>query len=213
MFLNEYERSKENEDDDSIFYRTPRFAHHLESKFRSALTKLYRSELQPSSVILDLMSSWHSHLPPEIHYQSVIGHGLNEEELKYNQRLNQYWLQDLNKNQNLPLDNNSIDYCLIVAGWQYLQYPEKITSELLRVVKEQGKLIVSFSNRAFWDKAPMIWVERNDQQRVEYVEQILIQNQWKNIKSIQINNNNHLLSRLFGKFSDPFLSVIAKKTK
>ncbi len=128
LILNQYDRSKADEADDSIFYLTPRFTYHLDINFRSTLTQLYRSELKASSIVLDLMSSWQSHLPPEIHYDSVIGHGLNEEELKQNLRLDKYWIQDLNRNQDIPLDSNSIDYCLIVAGWQYLQYPEKISS-------------------------------------------------------------------------------------
>jgi len=37
----------------------------------------------------------------------------------------------------------------MVAGWRYLQQPEAVAAELLRVVRPHGQLIVAFSNRSF----------------------------------------------------------------
>jgi len=81
-------------------------------------------------VVLDLMSSWVSHLPEEVRYEQVIGHGLNAEELEANPRFDRHWVQNLNQSQALPLANASIDCSLIVAGWQYLQQPEAVAAEL-----------------------------------------------------------------------------------
>jgi len=50
------------------------------------------------------MSSWVSHLPPEIGYAQIIGHGMNPTELAANPRLSRWFVQDLNRDTNLPLD-------------------------------------------------------------------------------------------------------------
>ena len=115
------------------------------------------------------MSSWNSHLPNDIRYRKVIGHGMNKSELQRNTRLDEFWVQDFNIDQTLPLDDSSIDVCLIVASWQYLQYPEALSVDLKRIVKPSGKIIVSFSNRAFWTKATKIWLDSSDIERLSLI--------------------------------------------
>ena len=109
-------------------------------------------------------------------YKKVIGHGLNEKELKKNRVFDHYWIQNLNLNQNLPLESGSIDYCLMVAAWQYLQYPENLSKEIARVLSNKGKILISFSNRAFWHKAPNIWTTSSEEERLKYVRKVLISN-------------------------------------
>ncbi len=210
QILNKYQRSKYDDSDDSIFYSSPRFVHHLDKGFRNKLTNLYRDKIPNDSVILDLMSSWVSHLP-DIKYKKVIGHGLNQEELDNNPKLDTFWVQNLNKNQLLPLEEKSIDFCLIVAGWQYLQYPELVSSEILRIIKPNGRLIISFTNRAFWNKSPNIWVDSNEDERVFYISKILRANGWCIDEIISDNKSSEqkFLSFL-SKNSDPFYSIISK---
>ena len=69
----------------------------------AALTGLYRTVLPTGGVLLDLMSSWVSHLPPEIGYAEVIGFGLNAAELAANPRLGRRSVRDLNRKPSLPL--------------------------------------------------------------------------------------------------------------
>jgi len=206
--LTDQQRTKEDSNDDTFFYSNPKLVNHLDGDFRAKLTSLYKDRLETDSIILDLMSSWNSHLPNDIEYSRVIGHGLNNVELEHNKRLDSFWVQDLNKKQSLPLDDISIDVCLIVASWQYLQYPEAIALEISRVVRPKGKIIVSFSNRAFWTKATRKWIESDDFQRLDYIIQVLESNGWKYEESIYENNNNNILS-LLGVNNDPFFSVIA----
>ena len=85
--LTQAQRIKLDSDDDAVFYRDPRFVHHLDAGFRQRLTQLYRERLHPTATLLDLMSSWVSHLPDDIRYERVIGHGLNGQELAANPRL------------------------------------------------------------------------------------------------------------------------------
>tara|TARA_Y100001968_G_scaffold280960_1_gene277882 strand:- start:239 stop:886 length:648 start_codon:yes stop_codon:yes gene_type:complete len=206
--LSSYQRSKFDQTPDSIFYKNPRFVHHLDQTFRNRLTSIYLEYIPAQSIILDLMSSWVSHLP-DVEYKKVIGHGLNKEELEANNNLDEYWTQDLNLNQEIPLDNDYIDYCLLVAGWQYLQYPEKVSSEILRILKPKGKFIISFSNRAFWNKSPNVWIEASDIERIKYVSSIIEQQGGtihKTFKEDLFTSNLFGLGRIK---SDPFISVIA----
>ncbi len=85
--LSEAERDKLDRSDDALFYAQPRFVHHLDAGFRERLTQLYRQRIPACAVVLDLMSSWVSHLPEEVRYEEVIGHGLNAQELAANPRI------------------------------------------------------------------------------------------------------------------------------
>ncbi len=206
--LNTYQRKKLDETDDSNFYSQPRFVYHLDSNFRNYLTKIYKAEIAQNTVILDLMSSWDSYLPASCNYKKVIGHGLNEEELKKNKVIEQYWIQNFNLNQKIPLGDKSIDYCLMVAAWQYLQYPESLVKEILRILNPKGKFLISFSNRAFWHKSPNIWINSNEEERIEYVKRVLILNGFKKTKVIKkfITKNFPLLPFMN---RDPFYCIIA----
>src|SRR5215216_4152439 len=53
---------------DEEFYRTPRLVTHIDDRAIAAVTQLYRELFPSDGEILDLMSSWVSHLPPEIDY-------------------------------------------------------------------------------------------------------------------------------------------------
>ena len=207
------DRSKIDSSDDKIFYQKPRYVNHLSSSFRGRLTNLYSKYLCNHYTILDLMSSWVSHLPSNENYKKVIGHGMNESELKANTRLDSYWIQDLNKTQNMPIEDSIVDIGLIVAGWQYLQYPERVSSELSRIIKRDAFLIISFTNRAFWTKSPNIWTNSSEEERLEYVKSVLIDNGWSLEK---IFNEKTYESKLYGLYStesDPFFSVIARNNK
>ena len=213
MKLSTYDRTKSDICDDEIFYQQPRFVHHLSDSFRNRLTSLYSEYLLNHHIILDLMSSWVSHLPSNISYKKVIGHGMNEAELSSNERLDKFFVQNLNKKQNMPIEDSSIDVGLIVAGWQYLQYPEKVSLELSRVIKSDSLLIISFTNRAFWTKAPNIWTYSSEEKRIEYVTSVLTSNGWRIEKILNEKTQDKKLFGFYSSESDPFFSVIARNNK
>ena len=213
MKLSIYDREKIDTSDDQIFYQQPRYVHHLSEPFRSRLTSLYSEYLLKHHVILDLMSSWVSHLPTNIRYKKVIGHGLNEAELITNKRLDRFWIQNLNKTQNMPIEDSCIDVGLIVAGWQYLQYPEKVSLELSRIIKPDSFLIISFTNRAFWTKSPNIWTYSSEENRMEYVNSVLTSSGWTIEKLLNEKTYEKKLFGLYSVESDPFFSVIARNNK
>tara|TARA_Y100001933_G_scaffold237218_1_gene259854 strand:+ start:245 stop:880 length:636 start_codon:yes stop_codon:yes gene_type:complete len=203
------QRQKPDETNDIEFYSTPKFVYHLDSNFRKNLYELYAKEIQNDSSILDLMSSWDSYLPKNIKYRKVIGHGLNKEELLRNKSFDDYWIQNFNIDQRIPLENETVDYCLMVAAWQYLQYPEKIAEEIARILSKKGKLIISFSNRAFWHKAPNIWTYSSENERIDYVRNILVNNGFREPKVIKkFTQKNSFLPFLN---HDPFYCVISEK--
>ena len=169
MLLRPEERTKLDDSDDSLFYSIPRFVTHVDQGFIQQLTQLYRDRLQPNSRILDLMSSHISHLPQEIEFAHVEGHGMNQEELARNQRFNRYFTQDLNKNPKLPLADEDFDAVLICVSVQYLQYPDAIFSEIHRILKPGGIAIISFSNRMFYQKAIAAWRDGTEASRVALV--------------------------------------------
>ena len=213
MKLSTYDRNKSDISDDGIFYQQPRFVHHLSDSFRNRLTSLYSEYLLNHHIILDLMSSWVSHLPSNINYKKVIGHGMNEAELSSNERLDRFFVQNLNKKQNMPIEDSSVDVGLIVAGWQYLQYPEKVSLELSRVIKSDSLLIISFTNRAFWTKAPNIWTYSSEEKRIEYVTSVLTSNGWRIEKILNEKTQDKKLFGFYSSESDPFFSVIARNNK
>ena len=208
--LNSYQREKLDETNDEDFYRDPKFVYHLDSNFRTYLTHVYKNEIKDCTVVLDLMSSWDSYLPEGKTYKKVIGHGLNKKELEKNRVFDSFWIQNFNLNQEIPLESESIDYCLMVAAWQYLQYPEHLTKELSRILKDDGKIIVSFSNRAFWHKAPKIWTASTEEERIKYVRKVLVKNGFNEPKIIKKFNENHQNFFNFLK-KDPFYCLIATK--
>jgi SAM-dependent methyltransferase len=209
--LSAAERFKLDGSDDALFYAEPRFVQHLDGAFRNRLTRLYRERIPPCAVVLDLMSSWVSHLPADITYEQVIGHGLNEQELRANPRLDRHWLQNLNHEQQLPLAAASIDAVLMVAGWQYLQYPEAVAAELLRVVRPGGQLIVAFSNRMFFTKAPQVWTDGDDRDHLAVVARVLMAQGWPKPELIAEATPAEGPLGWIGAKGDPFFAVVASK--
>jgi hypothetical protein len=169
MLLHPHQRQKLDESSDDLFYQVPRLVTHVDDGFIQRLTVLYRDLLRPQSRILDLMSSWVSHLPTDVEFEWVEGHGLNQEELAKNPRLDHYFVQNLNQDPHLPLPDQAFDAVLNTVSVQYLQQPEVMFAEIYRVLKPGGVAIVSFSNRMFYQKAIAAWREGSEAERVSLV--------------------------------------------
>jgi SAM-dependent methyltransferase len=169
MLLQPTQRTKLDESDDNQFYSFPRFVTHVDDSFIQQLTDLYRERLQSHTRIFDMMSSWVSHLPEELEFEHVEGHGMNEEELARNPRLDHYFIQNLNQNQLFPLPDQSFDAVLNTVSVQYLQLPEAVFAEIYRILKPGGIAIISFSNRMFYQKAIQAWRDSSEAGRVELV--------------------------------------------
>jgi len=153
---------------DAEFYAEPRFVTHIDDDAIAVVTQAYRERLPSGGSVLDLMSSWVSHLPADVAYASVVGHGMNAEELAANPRLSRWFVQDLNVEPALPLEAGQFDGACLCVSVQYLQRPVEVFGEVRRVLWRGARFIVSFSNRCFPTKAVAIWQSLSgaDQQRL-----------------------------------------------
>ena len=159
---------KEDPSPDAEFYDFPRFVTHIDDGAIAAVTSIYRDLLPAGGSVLDLMSSWVSHLPDNVAYREVVGLGMNEAELARNPRLQHWFVQDLNINPILPLDTQAFDAACICVSIQYLQRPVEVFREIHRVLRPGAPFVVTFSNRCFPTKAVAIWqrMAGPDQQRL-----------------------------------------------
>lgn len=149
--------AKQDPGDDLAFYAPPRLVTHIDEAAVAALTACYRRLVPGDKRVLDLMSSWVSHLPPDRTYAAVVGHGMNAAELAANPRLDRWFVQDLNRDAALPFEDASFDAALCCVGAQYLQRPVAVFAEVRRALTPQAPFVVSFSNRCFPTKAVAIW--------------------------------------------------------
>ncbi len=145
--------ARQDESRDELFYSIPRIAKHIDDATIDAIKDFYREALSPDDHLLDLMSSWISHLPPEVTYQQVAGLGMNMEELKKNERLDHRVVHNLNHEPVLPYEDESFDKVMIVVSIQYLVQPFEVFAEIGRVLKPGGACIVAMSHRLFPTKA------------------------------------------------------------
>jgi SAM-dependent methyltransferase len=188
---------------DEEFYRTSRIVTHIDDGAIAAVTQLYRELFPVGGEILDLMSSWVSHLPPEVAYRRVIGLGMNEVELRRNERLASYIVQNLNINPELPFGEAEFDGVGICVSIDYLTRPVEVLREVGRVLKIGGPLIVTFSNRCFPTKAVEIWHQLDDRGHMRLVEEYLRDaGNFANIRSLDRSPR-----RVFG---DPLYAVVAE---
>jgi hypothetical protein len=148
---------REDGGDDLAFYGPPRLVTHIDEAAVEALRDCYRELLADGARVLDLMSSWVSHLPEDRTLSDVVGHGMNAEELAANPRLTRWFVQDLNRSPALPLQDGAFDAALCCVGVQYLQRPVEVLREVRRTLAPGAPLVVSFSNRCFPTKAVWIW--------------------------------------------------------
>jgi SAM-dependent methyltransferase len=194
-----------DETPDEEFYRTPRLVTHIDDHAIAAVTQLYRELFPPDGEILDLMSSWISHLPPEVEYQRIIGLGMNEVELRHNERLDSYVVQNLNTDPRLPFGSGEFDGAGICVSIDYLTRPVEVLREVGRVLKTGAPVAITFSNRCFPTKAVEIWHRLDDAGHMRLVEGYL--QEAGNFRDI------HSLDRSPRRlFSDPLYAVVGRST-
>jgi hypothetical protein len=188
---------------DELFYEPSRLVLHIDDGAVAALTELYRAVLPAGGVLLDLMSSWVSHLPPEIEYAEIIGHGMNAEELAANPRLDRWFVQNLNRNPTLPLADAGLDAAMICVSIQYLQQPISVLREIRRALRPGAPIVISFSNRCFPTKAVAIWRALDDHGHAFLVERYLRHAGFAPIET-------RILTDYVEDVSDPMIAIIGR---
>jgi SAM-dependent methyltransferase len=161
--------AREDESPDDHFYSFPRRVVHIDDGAIAALGHLYAEVLPTGGRLLDLMSSWRSHLPPGFEAREVVGLGLNAEEMADNPQLTSHVVHDVNRDPRLPFGAGEFDGAMCAVSIQYVVHPLRLFREACRVLKPGSPFVVSFSNRCFPTKAVAVWLDSTDQHHMMLV--------------------------------------------
>jgi len=193
-----------DESPDDLFYENPRFVTHIDDAAIAAVTQLYRQYFPPGGAILDLMSSWISHLPPEIAYREVVLLGMNREELAANPRATGWLVHDLNREPRLPFDDARFDGAAVCVSVDYLTRPIEVFRECARVLSGGAPLVITFSNRCFPTKVIAAWRLLDDEGHQELIARYFSEaGSWTDIE---------ILDRSPAPDSDPLYAVVARRS-
>ena len=199
---------RHDESPDEEFYRQPRFVNHIDDAAIAAVTNLYRLHFPADGSILDLMSSWVSHLPPEACYERVVGVGMNGQELAENPFLDEYVVQNLNRDAHLPFGDAEFDGAAICVSVQYLTRPLEVLCEVGRVLRPGAPLVITFSDRCFPTKAIACWRLLDDEGHLCLIRHYL--EEAGNWRIVACGNARRCCS-LEAAAGDPLYAVIARR--
>ncbi len=199
---------KQDERDDDLFYAQPRKVVHIDDRAIAALRDQFALLLPRGAAILDLMSSWRSHLPDEVAPARVVGLGMNADEMADNPQLTGHIVQNLNRNPRLPFAEAEFDAAVCTVSVQYLTQPIAVFEEVRRVLKPGGRFIVAFSNRCFPSKAVNVWLSLNDAGHMALVTRYFeAAGGWANITAWASERR----AALWGQGGDPLFIVWAER--
>ncbi|MCP4076469.1 MAG: methyltransferase domain-containing protein [Gammaproteobacteria bacterium] len=165
-FLSSNPFSRVDSEDDALFFKQPDFTPFWDSTALRQVSDLYETLIPDQAQVLDLMAGAHSPLQEaEIDVNSITCAGLNDAEMEQNSSCNQRFCVDVNSISSLPFQSDQFDIVLIHAAIEYVINPELIFAEIKRVLKPSGRVIISFSNRSFPQKAIQLWTGAHEFER------------------------------------------------
>lgn len=159
------------------FWDSPKLVFHAEADSLNLLRdSVYAPLLLPlgaGGAVLDLCSSWQSHLPAVS--CRVEGHGLNQVELMCNPRLDSFFVMDLNEapSCSLPVQSAAFDLVCCAQSFGYLSHPESVLLEARRALKPGGSIVVSFTADTYRSLAVAGWLGRDLGERADLVRDAL----------------------------------------
>ena len=207
--------TREDEKPDALFYDKPRYVQHIDTTAIEMVKNTYGRFLEDDMQVLDLMSSWQSHLPENLNLGRVVGLGLNENELRKNSQLTETVVQDLNLNSKLPFEPNSFDAVICSVSVEYLVDPLAVFAEVARILRTDGYFILTFSNRWFPTKAINIWKELHEFERMGLVLEYFIRSggfenlQTYSIRGLPRPHDDKYFPDMW--YSDPIYAVWGQK--
>jgi SAM-dependent methyltransferase len=148
-----------DERDDAVFYGPPRLVHHIDDAAIAAVSAYY-GDVGATGDVLDLMSSWVSHLPARPRHLTVLG--MNAAELDANPWADERIVHDLNADPRIPLPDSCVDTAVCTVSVDYLTRPVAVFHDVARVLRPGGRFALTFSNRCFPSKAIRGWLATDD---------------------------------------------------
>jgi len=206
---------RDDDQPDANFYRKPRYVYHIDDTACEMVRNTYGRFLTDGMQVLDLMSSWQSHIPTNLHLDRFVGLGLNEDELKRNSHLSEFRVHDLNADPSLPFESNTFDAVVNTVSVEYLTDPLAVFREISRILRQNGYFIVTFSNRWFPTKAIKIWPALHEFERMGLVlEYFLRTGEFKDLQTYSIRglprpHDDKYFPELL--YSDPVYAVWGRK--
>lgn len=170
-FMSDSSFKRMDDREDSLFYETERLVQHLDRTAIEQVSEIHGRFLQPGMQLLDLMSSWVSHIPEAITDLNVTGLGMNADELARNPRLTSKVIQDINLQTTLPFDDRQFDAVICSASVEYLTEPVAVFRELGRVLKPGAPAIITFTDRWFPTKVIELWAGLHPFERLALVQE------------------------------------------
>lgn len=200
---------------DPIFYNQPRWVQHIDDTAIHVVGNVYNRMLKNGMRVLDLMSSWQSHIPSKLKLEKLTGLGLNREELNKNESLSDRVIHDLNADPILPFESNEYDAVTCSNSIEYLIHPEAVFNELARILRRNGLAIVLFSNRWFSPKVIQIWEELHEFERMGLVLEYFHKNgQFKDLETYSMRGLPRPRDDKYfpeKRYSDPIYAVWGRK--
>jgi len=196
-----------DESEDEQFYSAPRMVVHIDDGAIRKVAEIYAQVLPQDGAVLDLMSSWRSHLPEHSRPSRVVGLGMNRDEMAENPALTDFIVHNLNRDPRTALNDAEFDGAIVTVSVQYMTRPIEIFREVGRVLKAGAVFAVTFSNRMFPNKAVAIWQSLDDDNRSRLVARYFMDaGCFENIEFIDRSRDD-------GDQSDPIWAVIGRRKR
>ena len=199
---------REDETDDTYFYIQPRLVVHIDEQAIATIREYLSGNLPQNGRVLDLMSSWRSHMPEGHPTKGLVGLGLNGREMAENPQLDDRVIHDLNRNgMGLPFRTESFDAAVVTVSIQYMTRPVEVFGEVHRVLRPNGCFHVIYSNRMFPTKAVAVWKALDDEQRGQLIgEYFAASEKWSDVKVLDIGRRQRF-------YTDPVYVVRGRAEK
>ncbi|KAI0996707.1 hypothetical protein K3495_g11476 [Podosphaera aphanis] len=183
---------------DISWYSYPRFVQHVDDKAESILTDYYAQKIKSEHNVVDIGSSWVSHLPKDLKLNSLVGYGLNKEELERNPHLTEYYVKDLNSTPSLEeIENESVDIVLCSLCIDYLTQPIPLFQEMRRILKPGGKVHIVFNDRYFPTKVFRKWVQMDNPQRRRWIGGYFwASGDWVDVEEVLLIDDSNLVPKV-----------------
>lgn len=196
-----------DDSDDELFYSFPRLVVHIDEAAIETISQIYAQFLPAGGAILDLMSSWRSHIPVSLHPSKLVGLGLNRAEMDDNPALTGRVVHNINREPRLPFDDSSFDGAVMTVSIQYMTRPVEVFADVGRVLKPRAPFVVTFSNRMFPTKAVAVWRALSDRDRMRLVEKYFVDSgAFENVQMIDRGTPSYPPS-------DPVFAVLGMRRK